>query len=106
MRLDCHRLDKHALDAEVGELGLVDLILLVERGGDLVDDSVPPAFADCGLPQLGLVPMYVVVGQDLAYRVDARLDGGLVGGCRVLAAITPAAPRPSAPRLTREDQVP
>ena len=36
-------LDDHALDAEVGELGLVDVVLLVERDGDLVDDPVPPA---------------------------------------------------------------
>ena len=78
-------LDEHALDAEVGELGLVDVGLVVERGRDLVDDPVPPALADRGLHQLGLVPVDVVVGEDLAHGVDARLDGGLVVGGRVLA---------------------
>ena len=45
VRLDRGGLDDHALDAEVGELGLVDVGLLVEGDGDLVDDPVPPALA-------------------------------------------------------------
>ena len=35
-----------ALDAKVGEFGLVDVGLLVESDGDLVDDPVPTALLD------------------------------------------------------------
>ena len=78
-------LDDHALDAEVGELGLVDVGLLVEGDGDLVDDPVATALLDRRLDQLGLVPVDVVLGEDLAHRVDAGLDGGFVVGGGVLA---------------------
>ena len=83
--LDRRRARRAPLDAEVGELGLVDVVLLVEGDGDLVDDPVAPALADRRLDQLGLVPVHVVVGEDLAHRVDAGLDGGLVVGGGVLA---------------------
>ena len=46
VRLDRVGLDEHALDAGVGELGLVDVVLLVEGGRYLVDDAVPAALAD------------------------------------------------------------
>ena len=82
--LDRRGLDDHALDAEVGELGLVDVGLLVECGRDLVDDPVPPTLADRGLDQLGLVPVHIVLGQDLAHGVDAGPNGGLVVGRCVL----------------------
>ena len=85
MGLDGGGLDEHALDAEVGELGLVDVVLVVEGDGDLVDDLVAPALADRRLHQLGLVPVDVVVGEDLADGVDAGLDGGFVVGGGVLA---------------------
>ena len=84
MRLDGRGLDDHALDAEVGELGLVDVGLLVEGDGDLVDDPVPAAFLDRRLDQFGLAPVDVVLGENLANSVDACLDGGLVVRCRVL----------------------
>ena len=77
-------LDDHALDAEVGELGLVDVGLLVEGDGDLVDDPVPAALLDRRLDQLGLAAVHVVLGEDLADGVDAGLDGGLVVGGGVL----------------------
>ena len=77
-------LDDHALDAEVGELGLVDVGLLVEGDGDLVDDPVPTALLDRRLDQLGLVAVHVVLGEDLAHGVDAGLDGGFVVRRRVL----------------------
>ena len=78
-------LDDHALDAEVGELGLVDVGLLVEGDGDLVDDPVPAALVDRRLDQFGLVAVDVVVGEDLAHGVDAGLDGGFVVRGGVLA---------------------
>ena len=85
MGVDGGRLDDHSLDAEVGELGLVPVVLVVERDGDLVDDLVATALADRRLHQLGLVPVDVVVGEDLADRSDAGLDGGFVVGGGVLA---------------------
>ena len=78
-------LDDHLLDAEVGELGLVDVVLVVEGDGDLVDDPVPAALLDGRLDQLGLVAVDVVLGEDLPHGVDAGLDGGLVVGRGVLA---------------------
>ena len=85
MGLDGRRLDEDLLDAEVGELGLVDVVLVVERDRDLVDDLVAALLADGRLDQLGLVPVDVVVGEDLANGVDAGLDGRLVVGGGVLA---------------------
>ena len=85
MGVDRGRLDEHLLDAEVGELGLVDVVLVVESDGDLVDDLVATALADRRLHQLGLVPVDVVVGEDLADRADAGLDRGFVVGGGVLA---------------------
>ena len=95
------------LDTEVGELGLVDVVLVVERDGDLVDDLVAPALADRGLHQLGLVPVDVVVGQDRAHscrcphgslpRRQRRRTGP--GGTPVRRTGTMALP------LTRLDQV-
>lgn len=85
MRLDSGGLDEHALDAEVGELRLVDVVLLVERDRDPVDDAVSAALPDRGLHQLGLVPVHVVVGENLAHCVDPSLDRRLVVGCGVLA---------------------
>ena len=38
--LDGAGVDEHLLDAEVGELGLVDVVLVVEVDADLVDDLV------------------------------------------------------------------
>ena len=83
--LDDRRVDDDALDAEVGELGLVDVGLLVECDRDLVDDPVAPAFLDLRLDQLGLAAVDVVLGEDLADGVDAGLDGGFVVRGGVLA---------------------
>ena len=84
MRLDGRGLDDHAPDAEVGELGLVDVGPLVEGDGDLVDDPVSAAFLDCRLDQFRLAAMHVVLGEDLPHGVDAGRDGGLVVRRRVL----------------------
>ena len=78
VRLDRRGLDDHALDAKVGEFGLVDVSPLIESDGDLVDDPVPTALLDRRLDQLRLAAVDVVLGEDLSNGVDAGLDGGFV----------------------------
>ena len=76
--------DLDAGDAEVGELGLVDVLALIERDGDLVDDAVPPLLTDAGLDQPVLTAVDVVVAEDGAHLFDAGANGRLVIGGRVL----------------------
>ena len=46
MRVQCCRVDDDAADPQVCERSLVDVILLVERDADLVNDPVTPALLD------------------------------------------------------------
>ena len=85
MGFDRRRIDDHTLDPEVGELGLVDIVLFVERDSHLVDDPMPAPLFDRRLDQFGLVPVHVVIGENLAHRTDAGLDRFLVVGGGVLA---------------------
>lgn len=79
------RVDDHLLDAEVCELGLVGVRLVVQRHADAVDDFVPSLFPDRRAHQPGFVAVHIVLAQDLAHRVDAGLDRRLVAGGAVLA---------------------
>ena len=46
---------------------------------------MPPLLLDGGAHQPRLVAMHIMLAQDFAHRVDARLNGGLVVGCAILA---------------------
>ena len=70
--------DLDALDAEVGEQGLVDVPLLVERDRHLVDDLEAAPLPDRGLDLLGFVGPHVVLGQNLLDGLQAVLDDRLV----------------------------
>ena len=67
-----------AADAEVAELRLVDVALLVERHAHLVDDLETASLADRRFHLLGLVGPHVVLGEDLFDRAEAVFDNGLV----------------------------
>jgi hypothetical protein len=56
--------DRHLLEAEVGELHLVEAALVVELHSELVDHLVAAALFDRGLHQLRLVAVHVVLGED------------------------------------------
>src|SRR5262249_17507114 len=49
MSRDRRRLDEHLLDAEISELCLVDIVLVVEGDRDLVNDLVAAPLTDSGL---------------------------------------------------------
>ncbi len=83
--LDRDVVDDDALDLEVLELCLVDVVLLVERDGDLVDHAVAALAADLRLHEHVLVAVDVVGREDLPNAVDPGLDRCLVIRCGVLA---------------------
>lgn len=70
--------DLDPADAEVAELRLVDVALLVERHAHLVDDLETAALADRRFHLLRLVGTHVVLGEDLFDRAEAVFDNGLV----------------------------
>jgi len=76
--------DQYLFDAKVGELGLIDVIFVVERHADAVDHLVPALFLDRRTYQARFVAVHVVLAQDLPDRINAGLDGGLVIGRAVL----------------------
>src|SRR5699024_2879553 len=83
--LDRDVIDDDAFDLEVLELRLVDVVLLIERDGHLIDHAVAALAADLRLHEHVLVAVDVVGSQDLAHAVDPGLDRRLVVGRSVLA---------------------
>ena len=83
--LDELRADVGPPDVEVHEGGLVDVALLVQGDGDLVDDLVAAPLADQRLDLLPLVRADVVIGQNLLDLLEPLGDAGLVAGWAVAA---------------------
>src|SRR5699024_11607410 len=79
------RVDDDATGPEIGEGGLIDIVLLIEGDTDLVDDPVAASLFDLRLHQLRLITVHVVLRKDLPDCLDACLDRRFVIGCRVLA---------------------
>ena len=82
-----HRLctDLHPADAQVGELGLIDIQLLIEGDGDLVNDAVAALLPDMRLDEAVITSVYVVVPEDGSDLLDTGADGGVIVRGRVLA---------------------
>ena len=55
-------------ETQVGELGLIEAPLFVQFDGDLIDHLVPALLLDRRFDQFGLIPVYVVLRQDLLDR--------------------------------------
>jgi len=74
-------LDRHLLEAEVGELHLVEAAFLVQLHGELVDHLVAAALFDRGFHKFRLVAVHVVLGEDPPHRLQTLLDqGGVISG--------------------------
>ena len=69
---------EHLGDAQVLEARLVGVAFLVERDRDLVDDALVLRLLDVAADGPGLGALHVVLGQDAAHALDARLDLFLV----------------------------
>ena len=77
--------DLHLADAQVGELGLIDVQSLIEGDGDLVNDAVAALLPDARLDESVLPSVHVVVPEDGLDVRDAGTDSGLIVRGRVLA---------------------
>ena len=64
---------------------LVGIRFLIQGHADLVDHLVAPFFLDIRAHQPGLVPVDIVLGQNLLDRFNPGLNRGLVVGGAVLA---------------------
>ena len=73
MFLDRVRRDDDLLDAQVRERRLVHVVLVVQGDADLIDDLVPPFFADQRADKAGFVAMDIMLGQDAFDRLDATV---------------------------------
>ena len=82
-----HRLctDLYPADAQVGELGLIDVQPLIEGDGDLVNDAVATLLPDVRLDESILPPVHIVVPEDGSDLLDAGTDSGVIVRGRVLA---------------------
>ena len=82
-----HRLstDLHPTDTQVGELGLIDIQLLIEGDGDLVNDAVAALLPDMRLDEAVITPVHVVLPEDASDLLDTGADGGVIVRGRVLA---------------------
>ena len=83
LRVLTHILGRHdeRLDTQVGEVGHVDVAVLVKPRGHLVDDRVGAQLPDFRFDDLGLVRAHVVVQKNAADALEAALHGhGVVGG--------------------------
>ncbi len=78
------RLHHHSLDAQIGELGLINSSAIVESHGNLVDDPMMPFLLDKGLHQPCLVPMNVMLAQNFPHRLHPGSDARLVMGGAIL----------------------
>ena len=85
MSLDGCRIDQDLLDAQVCELRLIDVRLVIQRDAEPINNLVPPLFLDGRANQSGLIPMDIVLAQNLLDRLDTGLDCRLIVGRAVLA---------------------
>ena len=84
MALDRPRVDQHLFNAEVRELRLIDVGLVVQLDADFVDDLIASLFSDIRADKPRLAAMDVMPAEYLLDRLDAGLDGRLVVGGAIL----------------------
>ena len=85
MLFDGSRIDQDFLYSEVLKLRLINVLGIVQRYRNLVDDLVPAFFFDIGTNQSRLIAVHVVLRKDFFDGTDSGLDGGLVV-CRAVLA--------------------
>ena len=77
--------DRHLLQAQIGELREIAVLLDVQLHGDHVDDRVAAALAQLGEDLLALIRSHEVVRQDSLHLLHAGFDDGVIVGGAVLA---------------------
>ena len=66
--------DRHILDAEIGELRLIDIGLEIKLDRDFVNHGIAAVFPQLGNDLLRFVRPHIIVGQNLLHIADSGLD--------------------------------